>query len=131
MAERIGIEELEGRSPTFKPYSRYCRESDCLEFFIGGDDARAERVDAILTVYWSEHDEDALTGCEIKGVRRLVDEAGAVGIEIAKGGRLRLSALISAYQGLYPDRIPVRTYDKLMRFAREPMHVVELGTEVT
>jgi len=126
MAKNMSLEDFADRKPEFKPYSRYCRESDCLEIFMGGDDAYAERVDSALTVYWSENDDDALMGCEIKGVRRLVQEAGAVGIEIAKDGKLHLSALIAAYQGLYPERIPVRTYNKLMRFAKERAQTVEL-----
>jgi hypothetical protein len=128
MAESMKLTDLSNRTPIFKPYSRYCRESDCLEIFIAGDDAYAERVDPVLTVYWSEADHDALMGCEIKGVRRLVQEAGAVGVEIAKGGKLQLAALITAYRGLYPERIPVRSYDKLMRFARECSQPFELET---
>lgn len=128
MAKDMSFKDIANRNPVFKPYSRYCRESDCLEFFVGGDDAHAERVDRVLTVYWSEEDDDALMGCEIKGVRKLVEEAGAVGVEIAKGGKLQLSALITAYRGLYPERIPVRSYDKLMRFAREFTEPVELET---
>lgn len=128
MAESMKLAGLSNRTPNFQPYSRYCRESDCLEIFVGGDDACAERVDPVLTVYWSEEDHDALMGCEIKGVRKLVQEAGAIGVEIAKGGMLQLSALITAYRGLYPDRIPVRSYDKLMRFAREHVQPLELGT---
>ena len=126
MAKDMSLEEFANRTPNFKPYSRYCRESDCLEIFIGGDDAYAERVDPLLTVYWSESDDDALMGCEIKGVRKLVQEAGAVGIEIGKSGKLQLSALITAYRGLYPERIPIRSYDKLMRFAREQKQDLEL-----
>ena len=119
MAKEMSLDEYADRVPTFQPHRRYCRESDCLEVFVGGDDAHAERVDSVLTVYWSENDADALMGCEIKGVRKLVAEAGTVGIEIAKDGKLRLSALITAYRGLYPANIPVRSYDKLMRFAEQ------------
>src|SRR5262245_17390903 len=102
------------RTPVFQPYSRYCRESDCLEIFIGGDDARAEVVDDVLTVYWSEDDADSLMGCEIQGVRRLVREARATGVEITSEGKLGLAALLTAYRGLYPDRIPSRSFDKLL-----------------
>jgi hypothetical protein len=125
MVKEMKLDEFANRKPAFTPYARYCRESDCLEIFIGGDDAHAERVDDILTVYWSEDQDDALMGCEIKGVRALVQAAGAVGIEIVRAGILQLSALIAAYQGLHPDRIPVRTYHKLMRFAKERFQTVQ------
>ena len=128
MAKQMTLEDLANRTPNFQPYARYCRESDCLEIYVGDDDAYAERVDAVLTVYWSEADHDALMGCEIKGVRTLVREADAVGVEISRDGKLQLSALITAYRGLYPDRIPLRSYDKLMRFAREHVQPLELGT---
>jgi hypothetical protein len=131
MAESMKLAGLSNRTPNFQPYSRYCRESDCLEIFVGDDDAYAERVDPVLTVYWSEEDHDALMGCEIKGVRSLVREADAVGVEISRDGKLQLSALITAYRGLYPERIPVRSYDKLMRFAREHVQPLELGTGIS
>jgi hypothetical protein len=126
MVKDMKLEEFANRKPTFKPYARYCRESDCLEIFIGGDDAFAERVDDVLTVYWSEDQDDSLMGCEIHGVRALVRAAAAVGIEIAREGKLQLSALLAAYQGLHPDRIPVRNYEKLMRVAKQMVQTVHL-----
>lgn len=126
MVKNMNFDELANREPIFKPYARYCSDSDRLEVFIGGDDAYAERIDDVLTVYWSEDQGDALMGCEMRGVHELVRAAGAVGIEIAGSGMARLSALLAAYQALYPDRIPVRAYDKLMRFAKERDETVEL-----
>jgi len=126
MGKDMKLDEFANRKPTFKPHARYRRESDCLEIFIGGDDAYAERVDDVLTVYWSEDQHDSLMGCEINGVRALVRAAETVGIEIARDGKLQLSALLAAYQGLYPDRIPVRNYDKLMRFAKEQHQSVQV-----
>ena len=128
MGQTMNLAEFaKGRMPEFRPYKRYCSESDCLEIFVGGDDAYAERVDDLLTVYWSESDNDALMGCEIKGVREIVAEAGAIGVAIAKNGRLKLAGLFMAYQGLHPDKIPVRTYHKLVRFAMKNNEELELA----
>ncbi len=123
----MNLDDCVNQVPTFTPHSRYCREFDCLEIFLGDDDAYAERVDGMLTMYWSEADDDALMGCEINRLLALVAEAEAVGIEITRSGKLRLSALIAAYQCLYPGQIPVRTYNKLMRFAREQGQALEVG----
>ncbi|MBK9387281.1 MAG: hypothetical protein IPN34_20895 [Planctomycetes bacterium] len=125
MAE-MNLEEMLATEPKFEPYVDYDRETDCLEVMLRGDMAVAERVDQYLTVYWGEDDRDALMGCEFKGVQRLLQQVGACGFEIKRAGRLKLEAVISAYRLVRPETIPVRSYHKLMGFAKQREGEIEL-----
>lgn len=54
-----------------RPY--YSQEGDFLSVFFYDDDHFAERVDSVLTVYYSMEGRHKLVGCKVKGVRRILE----------------------------------------------------------
>ncbi len=78
MAEDL-TDYLAGREVTgFTPRPHYSRDGDFLTFFFADEDAVAERVDELLTVYLSAKTKK-LVGVKIKGVRRILSTLGAFG----------------------------------------------------
>lgn len=69
----------------------YNRAGDCLEFHFTEQAYYAERVDGVLTVYRSQ-DDDALVGCQVKGISALIAKFGDFGLQI-KTDELRLALL--------------------------------------
>jgi len=112
------IEYLNNQNPTeeFKPYAEYIPEADSIEFFFEPDQAYAERVDNVLTVYMTM-DGDHIVGCEIKGIKHLLDVMGNFGLKI-KEQHISLSFFFAAsILNAKPDKI--RTYQKLAKEAED------------
>lgn len=90
----------------------YDPDGDCIEFLSRSEEFWAERIDDLVTVYYSERNNEVI-GSLIKGVSRFVKKYPNFGIFI-KAGRVRLSHLFLA--GLLcdkPDRgIETVTYEK-------------------
>ena len=71
---------LDGREATgFEPRPFYSPDGDFLTFYFRKDDYYAERVDELLTVNLSM-DTQELVGCKVKGVRRILDTLGKLGV---------------------------------------------------
>jgi hypothetical protein len=103
-------------SRPFKPQAYYDPDGDCIEFLVSDDPFYAERIDALVTVYYSCETQQII-GSLIKGVRkfikRLTAEVPGFGIEI-KDGQIRLVHLFTArlwYQST--SSAHVLTYQKL------------------
>jgi len=89
MAEDL-VTYLGGReAKAFEPRPFYSPDGDFLTFFFREDDHYAERVDELLTVYLSMETKE-LVGCKIKGVRRILDTLGKLGV-LVDGGEAKLS----------------------------------------
>lgn len=105
----------------FKPVSYYDSDGDCIEFFFSDDDYYAERVDELLTVYYSRQS-GKIIGSLIKGVRKLyqnvISRYPGFSIEV-QDGKIRLAHLFRArlWSEEKPSKIVVRTYQKLVAFA--------------
>lgn len=100
----------------------YDRDGDCIEFFICGDDFRAERVDDLVTVYYSRHSQQ-IVGSLIKGVSKfcsaLSDKMPGLAIEI-KDGPVKLEHLFLAGKWAKKhSEIASLTYEKLAKIAEE------------
>ncbi len=53
----------------FKPIATYDEDGDCVEFLVKPDDFYAERIDDLVTVYYSQ-ETDEIVGSLIKGVSK-------------------------------------------------------------
>lgn len=61
-----------GPRPPFSPRVVYHKIGDLLTYFSEDVPCHAERVDELLTAFWSDEDK-RLVGCKIKGFMGLVD----------------------------------------------------------
>jgi len=116
--------EIVEKAEPFKPEADYDPDGNCIEFIVKPDDFYAERVDDLLTVYYSEETKDII-GCLIKGVsafcKRLVEKLPGFAFEI-EDGRVRLGLLLRARvwsELSKDDKILVLTYKKLADSADE------------
>ena len=115
----------------FEPTATYDPDGDCIEFLAKPDPFYAERVDDLVTVYYSQETQEVV-GSLIKGVssfyKRVSEQLPGFGIEI-HDGRVRLVYLFLA--GLWssqkdPKRIDTLVYRKLIQVADE----IEVDTEL-
>lgn len=116
----------------FRPTATFDPDGDCIEFLAKPDPFYGERVDDLVTVYYSQNTGE-ITGSLIKGVRRffkqfakknpgfrIVIEDGPARLE-----HLFLARLWSAPQD--PQTIKTLTYRKLIEVAGETVVEGELG----
>jgi len=115
----------------FKPQVTYIPEGDCLEFVASNDDYYAERIDGLVTVYYSRETNEVM-GSLIKGVRQLcagiAERCPGFAIEI-EAGKVKLGHLFLAHlwtRPRNPDDILVKTYRKLIQIAEESDVAAEL-----
>lgn len=115
-------------SPAFQPAATYDRDGDCIEFLIKPDPFYAERVDDLVTVYFSQESKE-IVGSLIKGIRGLLDKFPGLKIEI-EDGRLRLVHLFRAsfWNKQDPQQIETLTYRKLIEVAEESNVETELAS---
>jgi hypothetical protein len=116
--------ELARTAPPFQPTATYDADGDCIEFIAKPDSFYAERVDDLITVYYS-HENNEIVGSLIKCVSRfyrdVVEKVPGFQIEI-QGGRVRLVHLFRAKlwtSALDTDSIITMTYRKLIEVAEE------------
>ena len=116
----------------FKPMATYDPDGDCIEFLVSPDPFYAERVDDLVTVYYSQESNEVI-GSLIKGVakfyRTVLQRMPGFKIEI-RDGRVSLehifrARLWSASQD--PQAIPTLTYQKLIAMAEQADVDVEAG----
>jgi hypothetical protein len=79
----------------FSPCAYYGDEEDALIFYFRPGRDYARRLNSVVTLYISL-DDDELIGCQIKGIRSVVEDLGSFNIEVSHG-RVSLSVLIMAY----------------------------------
>jgi len=116
----------------FAPRVTYIPEGDCLEFVAAPDDYYAERIDGLVTVFYSRQSGEII-GSLIKGIKGFCDEIARKSpgflIEI-KAGPVQLSHLFRARfwtEATGEDPILVATYRKLIRVAEEAGVTAELS----
>lgn len=111
-------------SAKFVPTAYYDADGDCVEFLARPDPFYAERVDDLVTVYYSQ-DTNEVVGSLIKGIGRFCQKAmkkiPGFKVEI-HGGRVKLSHLFRAKLWTSEesiDTLPTLTYQALIKVAEE------------
>ena len=108
----------------FMPTATYDRDGDCIEFLAKPDPFYAERVDDLVTVYYSQETQEVI-GSLIKGVSRfyrdVLQKMPGFKIEI-HDGRVSLVHIFRARlwsTGTDPTDMATLTYQKLIEVAEE------------
>ncbi len=122
---------LAASAPPFKPTATYDEDGDCIEFLASNDPFYAERIDDLVTVYYSEETNEII-GSLIKGVSKFVKDldANLPGwvIEVIDG-RVQLVHIFRAHVWQSkPERESLRgvTYRKLTKLAEDSRVEAEL-----
>jgi hypothetical protein len=117
----------------FKPIATYDRDGDCIEFLTKPDAFYAERIDDLVTVYYSQ-ETDEVIGSQIKGVSKFCREVEGklpgFKIEI-HDGPVRLQHIFLARMWsarLEPQALATLTYRKLVEVSRDAVVEGELCT---
>jgi hypothetical protein len=115
----------------FKPTATYDRDGDCIEFLSKPDAFYAERIDDLVTVYYSQ-ETDEVIGSLIKGVakfcREIEGKLPGFQIEI-HDGPVRLQHIFLARMWsakLEPQALSTLTYRKLVEVSRDAVVEGEL-----
>jgi hypothetical protein len=106
----------------FRPTATYDPDGDCIEFLARPDSFYAERVDDLVTVYYSQETGEVV-GSLIKGVstfcKSLLERMPGFRIEI-RDGRVSLEHIFRARLWslqFSPQDLPTLTYQKLIDIA--------------
>jgi len=112
------IEFLTGKQPEgFVPHPMYSRDGDTLTFFFRNEEAYAERVDELLTIY-KTFDSGELAGCKIKGVRSLLKRIRSFGVSLRpEGENVQLGLLFLSAASAGPPQMVREYYQELGKFA--------------
>jgi hypothetical protein len=125
------IMELAGKAEQFSPTAYYDPDGDCIEFLAQPDNFYAERVDDLVTVYYSEETGEVI-GSLLKGVTRLCDEMlkRLPGFKIeVQHGKVKLVHIFLAKlwaSEMDPAGMATLTYQKLIEVAGKTDVEVEL-----
>jgi hypothetical protein len=113
-------------APAFQPTATYDVDGDCIEFLIKPDPFYGERIDDLVTVYYSQESKE-VTGSLIKGIHDFLKKHPGLNIDIQEG-RVRLVHLFRAsfWSKQAPGQIESRTYRKLIEAAEESNAMAEL-----
>lgn len=108
----------------FEPTATYDPDGDCIEFLAKPDPFYAERVDDLVTVYYSQATNEVI-GSLIKGVRGFCEKIDQTmpGFKIEiRDGRVRLVHIFRARlwsSKTDPKALATLTYEKLIQVAEE------------
>ena len=115
----------------FRPTATYDPDGDCIEFLVSPDSFYAERVDDLVTVYYSQETGEVI-GSLIKGVSKfckgLLERMPGFRIEI-RDGRVSLEHIFRAslwFSHFGPEDLPTLTYQKLIDMAEESQVEAEM-----
>jgi len=117
----------------FVPQAIHDKDGDCIEFLSKPDPFYGERIDDLLTVYYSQ-ESDEVIGAIIKGVRRFCEKMFAQfpGFQIEiEDGKVKLACLFRAKLWASkpsPNKLPIIAYKKLIEVAEESGIETELCT---
>jgi hypothetical protein len=109
----------------FRPWAYYGQEEDALMVYFRKDADYAKRINARVTVYLSM-DDNELVDCQIKGVRRVLDELGELDLTI-KHGKIKLQIVLLAFMERMLEQEETRSvYREVYRKATETDVELEL-----
>ena len=110
----------------FEPTATYDPDGDCIEFLAKPDAFFAERIDDLVTVYYSQ-DTGEVIGSFIKGISRFcqktLERMPGFRIEI-QAGRVSLQHIFLAQlwcENYEPDDLETLTYRKLIDVSKETL----------
>ena len=112
---------MEGVNDDFEPHAYYDADGDCVEFMARPDDFYAERIDDLVTVYYSRETNE-IVGSFIKGISQFCDRMKArlpgfvIQIETKP---IRIEHLFLARMWADGDEIQVMKYQQLVKVAEE------------
>jgi len=117
---------LARNAPPFEPMATYNPDGDCIEFLVAPDSFYAERVDDLVTVYYSQ-DTDEIIGSLIKGVSRVCRQWPGLKIEI-QDGPVKLEHIFRTrlWTSNPPDEMKTLIYRKLIAMAEQNEAKAEL-----
>ena len=114
----------------FKATATYDPDGDCIEFLASPDPFYAERIDDLVTVYYSQENNE-IVGSQIKGVskfcRAVLRQMPGFKIEV-HDGRVSLKHIFRARlwsASLEPQAVPTLAYQKLIAMAEQAEVEVE------
>ena len=131
--DEFAAKVLELVSPVekFSPTAYYDPDGDCIEFLVRPDNFYAERIDDLVTAYYSQETGEII-GSLLKGVavlcKKLLDQLPGFKIEI-EHGKVKLVHIFLAKlwtSEVDPDDLTTLTYQKLIAVARETGVEVDL-----
>jgi hypothetical protein len=99
----------------FRAVPHYFPSGDYLTYFVSDERCHAKRLDDVVTVYLA-NESGRLVGCKVKGVRHILNTAGAFGVDVDGGDGIRLGFFFFA--GAAPDRKdrePVKKWYELLK----------------
>ncbi len=114
----------------FTPIATYIREGDCIEFIMAQDDYYAQRLDGLVTIYYSRETGN-IVGSLIKGVKAICKKimTNNPGFRITiEGKSVKLEYLFLAMLWSDPNitSIAHRTYKELIDAAEQGETSVDL-----
>ncbi len=114
-------------SDPFKPTATYNPDGDCIEFLVSAESYYGERVDHLLTVFYS-HRTGAIIGSLIKGVKAHLKKTPNLVVSF-DDGRIRIDHFLIS-QAIAADRplksVAIHIYKKLVTVAQESNVTVEV-----
>lgn len=119
------LDQIASSTSPFKPGAHYDPDGDCIEFLIEPHDFYAERIDDLITVYYSRETNEII-GSLIKGVsglrKKLLGKCPGFIVEV-QDGKVCLAHLFRvslwSEDHLNKQQVIVRTYKKLAACAEE------------
>jgi hypothetical protein len=128
VAQVMGLARPDGE---FEPSAVYDADGDCIEFLVKPDPFYAERVDDLVTVYYSQETNEVI-GSLLKGVsgfcEKVLEQMPGFRIEVIDG-RVKLVHIFRAKMWASPNdpgTIKTLTYRKLIKAAEESAVETEL-----
>ena len=106
------LTSFEPPASEFQPCAYYGADEDALIFYFRPGRDYARRLNRLVTLYISLED-DELVGCQIEGVRSVLDELGDFNIEV-EHRRLKLNILFLAYAGTVMDDPEARSAYRIL-----------------
>lgn len=112
----------------FRPAATYDRDGDCIEFLVKPDSFYAERIDDLVTVYYSQESNEVI-GSLIKGITKLLNDLPGLKI-VVQDRKVKLEYLLLAHllssKKVMADMATL-TYRKLIDVAEESEVEAELA----
>jgi hypothetical protein len=128
------VTKIAGPAKAFQPVAYYDADGDCIEFIAKPDPFYAERIDELVTVYYSQASKE-IVGSLIKGISKFLPKVlkHNPGFMIAiQDGKIRLEHIFLAHLWMRPSHpTPTltyrKTYEKLIAVAGESKAEAEMG----
>lgn len=109
----------ENRPKPFRASAVYVQTGDYLIYLLKDVQHVSERLDDVITLYL-ERDSRELVGCKVKGVRHILDRAGAFSVGVSDGEDVKLGLFFFAGSSIptKADQFPkTKWYERLREWS--------------